>query len=853
MTMRPSRARGGGNGGLDESSPYTAPGWGARHASLALLLLLPLTASAEQLRLPVIADTSLQAHPSEINCNSGGSPIIRVKGNEHYMLIKFDLHTLAGRAVGQATLHLHDAHPNMLRTVGLSTITADWDEGTGTGGAATDGCTFLRAAPGRLWAGPGSDILDVALTHGGSRVWYTDIRAEAGGWFAVDVPPELVALMAAGLSHGLCLSDEKGQTMANNDVHSREQNAFAPYMVVEADDAAVTLQPAPVTPTAARPAKSLPAPLPRLAEDTGTGQEPTVVNGLRVWAAPAECKVSPITGAALEEAGPAGAYRRCNPVWDGATVRVAGARGEVVALQVVVESAGRTLPTVSLTCQGEPAPVGVYRDWYVNDGGLYAEYLAPLTATQAIPNQRCQSYTIVWEVPRDAKPGAHDCQVGLRAEDGTSLRIPVRLQVRDFEIPAKVSFELSLNSYGPVGDNRWWRDYLTLERRYYAAAHALRGTLVSLGYSHSGITYRGYAPEIAGEGKDTKVVDWTDYDQHWGPYLDGSAFTTGVRAGVPISHLYLPLHEAWPTPMTGHYSAGNDIRKYPDNIIAHAMTAPPIEQAFDQASRDAFIAVTRQFVEHFKVRGWVNTEVQCYQNDKYYYKDERSNFRGTSWWLLDEPMHRDDWLALRYFGGLFRQGKGDASSFIFRADVSRPQLQRDWLDGCVDLMCVAGELFTHPQHCRHFRDMGVKLWHYGEANAISASNLNAVAWALKAYCGGADGIVPWNSIGGDGALDTPTPTALLVPGTRFGQPGSVVSLRLLALCRGAQDVEYLNLLARKRRYDRDQMARPVGDALKLSGSTEQRYTDDAGRVVFERLSCEDVYRLRAAVAAALEG
>jgi hypothetical protein len=966
--------------------------------SLIALLLPHSVLGAEAIRLPVIADTSLQAHPSEVNCNSGASSVIRIKGNEHYMLLKFDLAPLQGQRVAQATLHLHNAHPNLLRTVGLSTIAADWQEGTGTGGPATDGCTFTRAVwPDKMWAGPGSDFLDVAITHGNTIVRYVDIRQEPDDWFAVDVDPLLVDAMMCGFSYGLCLSDEKGQTMANNDVHSREQNAFAPYMAVEPEIPSARLAALTLAPVAAEPwpaaatfdtgairvrltspgalgyrvqcdpaysskrtelprylipqpapagqeqsfvipglkpgvpyevrvqavaylgresnvqaleatasaAKAKPAPLAAPRPVTKVLAQPQAVGSLRAWICPAECKVHPVSANVLEEVGAAryggplaGAYAGQNPVWLRDTAYCKGARGEVVAVQLIVETTKGTPVSFSVqfapgAANPMPNPVGVYRNWYVNDGDWYADYMAPMpdgkamipAPDNAVPGQRNQSFTIVWELPRDARQGEATGQVRVVPDSGgPGPVIPIRMWVRNFEVPAKTSFELDLNCYGPVCQAANWDDYLARERKFFAAAHALRGTLNPLGYSHSGNNDFGWVPQVSGAGKDIRVTDWSVYDRHWGPYLDGSAFG-GVRAGVPVSHIYLPLYEGWPTPMDGHYTGGNDIRKYPDNIIAHAMTAPPVEQAFDSTLKEAFVSVTRQFVEHFAERRWLQTDMQCYQNDKYYYKDEKSNFRGISWWLLDEPMHRDDWLALRLFAGLYREGlrlagdtpaprglagetpaprvaaegmpaarggEGPGPRFIYRGDISRPQYQRDWLDGRIDLMCVSSELFAHPQYCRRFRDQGVTLWHYGEANPISQTNLTAVGWALKAYCAGADGILPWNSIGGPGALTQPDPTGLLIPGDRFGATGPVVSLRLLALCRGQEDVEYLNLLAKRRGYDRDQMARLVSDFVGLSGRQQQTSAEDAGRLQFDMLSPEQFSELREAVARELE-
>lgn len=922
--------------------------------------LLTVVGRADEARLAVVGDTSLQAHPSEVTFNSGASSGIRIKGNEHFMLMKFDLAPIRGWEVERATLYLHAVHEHKLRTVGLSTISADWEEGAGRSQQVDGGCTFTRAVwPDRFWAGPDSDFTNVSLTNGNTRTFYTDIAENRDNWLLVEVDPWLVHAMMAGASYGLCLSDEKGQTRANNDVHSREQNAFRPYMIVEGAPPAdlpappalgeIRAQPWPpaatfrtgalriavtspqafryevwyrgegdeqkralpryLTPHPAAPGQlqlmmipglepggeyvveagavdkfgrrgelqrgrakasqvnPLPEPLQKVAEVQQDGREPQVVNGLRIWACPAECKVSPISGNVLEEVGreryesePAGVWRRGNPVWDGREAHLSAARGEVIALQIVVENLSGEARQVALDCApgtgqgGFPEPVLIARNWYVRDGQWYAEYVVPVgdgpTAIPAVdngaPGQANQSFTLIWEAPRDIQPGLKRFEIRVKSDQTQTL--PVTVHVRNMEIPAKTSFEVDLNCYGPVHRDADFDEYLQWERGYYAAAHALRATLNPLPYSQSGKTYRGFVPELAGQGANMRVAEWGLYDRHYGPCLDGSAFE-GVRAGIPVTHMYLPLHENWPSQIADHYSAGNDIKKYNANIIEHALTAPAVEAAFAQEFKDAFVAVTRQFVEHFGERGWDSTDLQCYQNNKYYYKDEKHGFRGTSWWLLDEPMHRDDFLALRFFAHLYGQGAGEARRFIYRGDISRPQWQRDWLDGLVDVVCVSSALFSHGRHCRRMKDQwGVRFWHYGTANPVHASNLSGEAWALKAYLAGADGILPWNCIGGDGAFTTPTATALLVPGGRFDLRGPVISLRLLALCRGQQDVEYLNLLAKKRGYDREQMARLVGDFLRLAGAHRMDYAEDAGRLEFGRLSWGEFANLREAVA-----
>jgi hypothetical protein len=926
-------------------------------ALLAFLVLWGLSAGAAQVRLPVIADTSLQAHPAEVTHNSGGTSNIRIKGNEHLLLLKFDLAPVADWRVERAVLWMHNSSRNSLRTLGFSTVAADWGEGTGRSEESEGGCCFLRAFwPDGYWAGPGTDFLDVVLTNGLTRMGYADVAGDLAGWISVEVPPAIVQAMIAGGSFGLCVSDEKGQTRANNDMHSREQSAFAPYMIVDGaplhaappELLSLSAEPWPraagfaagavavklSAPEAFRyeariqPAGAAEQPVPlyripwpgvgagevmilpdlppgqpvriRVAAVDATGQrgpwrevtcqastakplpqvqaiapvsfepgaEPPAAGGLRAWALPAECKVSPVSGNVLEEVG-AGAYdgaagghfRRWNTLWDGKAAHLQAARGEVASLQVVVEPQGTGADAVTVTFEPDaqaamPTPVGIWRNWYVQQGAWFAEYMvtpgqAIPAADNAVPGQRNQSFTLVWEVPRDAS-GTLSGTVRVRSTAGDGPAIPVTLQVQPYEIPARTSFQVDLNCYGLVASEPDWQRYLQIERRYFAAAHALRCNLNTLGYSHRGTVTRGYAPTVAGNGADTRITDWREYDERWGPYLDGSAFS-GVRAGVPVSAIYLPFHENWPTPIAGHYTGGNDLRKYPDNIALHAMEAPPVEQAFDQEFKDAFVSVTRQFAEHFRARGWTETQVQCYQNNKYYYKDEKSDFRGVSWWLLDEPMHRDDWLALAFFARLFREGAAGTPNFIWRGDISRPQWQRNWLDGLADLMCVSSELFSHGSHCRRMMDRWpVAFWHYGTANAINATNLSAEAWALKAYCAGADGILPWNSIGGNGAYTSPEPTSLLIPGARFGITGPVVSLRLLALCRGQQNIELLNLLAARRGYDRDQIARVVADLVSLDAQHRQQFLDDAGQVVFDRLTPEALEGLRRSISAALQ-
>ena len=826
------------------------------------LASIATAAMADTVKLPAVADTNLSSHPSERDLNYGASSHIRLKGTEMWMLAKFDTAPVRGWTVETVSLFLHATRPHQLRTIGVSTVATDWVEGAGRGSRADSGATFTWADFGRRrWGGGQSDFTDAAFTAAGTQVHYTDLREHDGGWFEVEVPPQFVHALTNGDSHGLAITDEKGQTRANNNVHSREQSGFAPYLLVTGRPTGAPT-PTPRVATPAPPPKPSPPPLPAAAVAGWTGGEPPMRGALRVWAF-GECeKVHPISGNLLEEAGaadygkaPTGNYRRRNVVWDGATstIHLAGARNEFVAFQLCVEASSGELRNVRVEASVPGARVEIFKDWYVRDGDWFAEVAMPLRGAFSIPDplnkvagQRNQSLLVdVW-IPHDTAAGNHTGRVRISADGVAPFEIPVALTVWPFALPDTLSFDVDLNGYGTPADAE-------RELKLHRLAHAHRATLNLLGYSQAGRADAAAVPPLEGSGSALRVKDWTAFDQRFGRYYDGSAFADMPRRNAPLAHAYLPFCEGWPSDIRRHYHYTPTTAAYPDLIAEHALRAPLVEVAFDQEFKDEFVAVLRQFAGHFRAKGWQRTQFQFYLNDKYYFKDPKQGGRGSSWWLLDEPMHRDDWLALRFFGRMFQQALSESPNpaFVFRADVSRPQWQRDWLDGLVNLMCVSGEFFRKNDLCMDIRRRGIGFWHYGTGNDIRRSNLTGEAWGVKVFLAGGDGFLPWNSLGNDSAFDQPTPTAILYPGARFGLDAPLASLRLKAFRRSQQDVEYLALLANKMGWDRAQTAAALAALLPLEARTQQSSADDAGRMVFDGLNSELFARLRASVAAML--
>ena len=631
---------------------------------------------------------------------------------------------------------------------------------------------------------------------------------------------------------------------------------------IEAADGAGNVSPRAAIEVVASAALAPPPDLPGASRPGGLSRsEPPARDGkLRVWAFPEMCKVEPTTGELMDEPDSA-TYRAANAVWsasDGA-IRVAAARGEIVAFQVAVERLGPSLTGVrvelsplrgvSQTMGGER--IRLWRAWYVKSGHQWhAEIALPLDKPFDVPahdngvlGQRNQTVWVDVAVPSDARPGAYEGTLTISA-DGLSIPVVLRvtLEVFNVAIPENLNFWGELNSYGPPGEPG--SDYFYDAHRL---AHYHRCAINTVPYSQHGSVQRGYAPALAGKGADVRVADWTAFDRALGPLLDGSAFAKNPRAGVPIQVFYLPLFENWPLPMGEHYAYKG--RPGPGTIALQHLLAPPIEQAFDEAYRRGWTGVAREFVRHFEQKGWNRTIAEFYLNNKW-------QFGGTSWWLLDEPMSRDDFLALRFFGEMWREATVGAKTarMLFRGDVSRPQWQGDCLDGLVRIEYDNSGMFERERTDQTLSQRMPAIWcTYGACNEVGESNLQTAAWCLRAYVAGADAVLPWSALDDEGkSLGAPNPNGLIVNGKSLGY-GPLASFRVFALRRGAQDVELLRLLAEKRGWKREQIGVLAARRMPLAARFRPALLDEAAAARFAGLSSRGFVELKEGVLRMLAG
>ncbi len=739
------------------------------------------------LELPCVADTSICLHEAEVELNQGGKRHLRLKGIQHILLLDFDWKPLAGRGMTEATLVLRPAGPLKLKTVGVSTVGTTWVEG-----ARADepdpaaSCARWPGGPageGRTWAGPGTDFLDASFTAGGTIAAYRVIREEPDGSVSVALPPEIVHACLRGESHGIALSDEKGQTMANNDFRSREDGAGAVLRVVQADAPAPATRVRPLVPRVAdapaeRPLPSRPGP--------GPGPLMRLDSGGRAWLAPE---------GALPGLPPSAPDRDGVPVFD-------VPRGGTLSLLVCAVGVPAT-PAIQVT---SPTTTG-FRVTRLLPLGRSPGAWDPLVPLEANPPPADGRVTFHVErpIPRAWTTAGFAGQVSLDQGSGAVL-LPFRVRVPSAALSDTTSFQVSLNTYGSpggiLGDAPGTPAFLAHERQAYRTAHEHRATLTPLPYSQSGQVEAG----AAATRNDDGTWDWRAWDARFGPLLSGEAFADLPRPRVPLDHFYLPLHENWPLRIADHYA-------YKGALEDHWRDADPIDADFAEGYARAFREAAAAFARHVRERGWLRTRFTCYLNNKV---DYRRTGRGTSWWLLDEPAYRDDFLALQYFARLFREstalergrprpGPPDPK-MVFRVDLSRPEWRRDHLDGLMDLVVTNRWRDRRGTILGTARAFGEECWSYGEAPKPDRPPVETWAWAVRDFLRGADGMVPWQSVGRQDSWEVPEGTALILPPRPGMPPGLYPTLRLKMLRKAAETAELVRQVEAKLGWTRAEVA-----------------------------------------------
>ena len=507
-------------------------------------------------------------------------------------------------------------------------------------------------------------------------------------------------------------------------------------------------------------------------------------------------------------------------------------------------------------------------------GGEFASSFSIPSPDNMGPDQQYQSVWVDVFVPKKTKAGKYTGSITIRANElQKPASVPVELEVYPFALPDEITWTVELNTYansnlGPENLcgfdlEKEYDRYLATERRYYQLAHQHRTTLNVLPYDQYGNIGYHFAPQVTGEGRDVKISSWKEWERRFGQYLNGKAFTRangyrGPGEGVPINFMYLPFHENWPLPIEAHYSDRAEIRDRFD-LAEWSKTSRPLQEAFDEDYKLGFVSAVSQAFRHFKSKGYTRTNFQFYFNNKHYWKCSffgmaGSRKNGSSYWLLDEPVDYDDYAANRFLLGLGKQGYAKAGAgnikVQYRTDVSQPEMSRGLWDGYCDLWNSSGLLdYASTAMFRIKRLPGEQYWRYGGGPRISGRLIDFQQNFIALWCIGAIGALPyWNNLSGTDWF-TPNELAMVFTGNDYARSGKrydggLASIRLKAMRRAQQDMEYINLLSAKKGWGREKVRAALA-----------AYADDEGSnvLLFNQLSNRELNRLRRALANAITG
>lgn len=642
----------------------------------------------------------------------------------------------------------------------------------------------------------------------------------------------------------------------------------------------------------------------------GQADLPAAAGLMEVFAVDEDTKIDPVTGMVLRDGD---VYRRepnimqHNTVWNAAdnTISLQAAANEVVGVQVMVKKLRPQLQSLKVEVSDLTGPDGrtitaknniePFRLWYVNVGGgptpevgpgeLDDETVRPtawhpvacvpmdktfgesvdVPGINKVPSQNFQGLWVDVYVPRGTPEGLYEGTVRISARGADApVELPLKLKVLPLELPDKNSWHVELNRYFSVGGwagGKTKEQQIEAERMYYALAHKHRLILNALPYSHSGRTDEAYTPPLAGEGANTHIADWSDFDERWGPLLDGSLFTAkngyyGPGAGTPLNHVYTSFHEDWPMPLEPNYKWQQDVTNRLE-FAEYAKQAGRVEEGFSDAYKAGWSNVAKDYFQHFQQKGWTDTAIQFYYNNKYYWKVAYfggMSTGGVCFWLLDEPADFDDYdcnaflLKLAWDG--YRKANTPEMTIHGRTDVSQVEMTRGLWDNLCNVYMASRILsyFGPTERVRQLFYPKEEYWKYGGGGSASASPIAQYHLLLGTWALGTDGCMPfWNTFGTKSWTKADN---LAIYRAGYNYPGldgkttlaPIASTRMKYLRRGQQDLEYLHLLAARPGWSRER----IRLALKA-------YADDPDAAIlrFRNMSAAKRQQLRDAVVASL--
>ncbi len=541
-------------------------------------------------------------------------------------------------------------------------------------------------------------------------------------------------------------------------------------------------------------------------------------------------------------------------------------RGEILGLQCLIELdegrdslKGIRIAASDLTGDAgriEAKNVSFFREHYVNmDGVWIADILPPVDADRPleipsqveIAGQRLLGIYVDLLVPKSTRPGTYTGQITVDSDAGTAT-CPLAVVVRDVTLPDELSFVVEMNAYGHTSD-------VDVFHETYRLCHAHRLSYNVLGYGHTrSDTFT--TPRLARENGEVKIVDWSTYDEFYGPLFSGEIAKDLPRAGQPATHWYLPFHCSWPYDLRecvpelyeGRAAPSESPEQYAEWVDKMAMLDPLIPEHFCQEWRDTGESIAKQFEEHFRRKGWTKTQMQIFNNHKYYFAAG-----SVSLWTMDEPQYGRDFRALNWQYDFFNRAlPAGGMKQAMRGDISRPELMGSRYDEALDLLVVSAAVDRHPVLLENILGAveHASLWWYGGGRGAETDLAMYIPLFLSKWSGGCDGGMPvYTTFAGPNQWTVTDPLRVVRFDPTTDMP--VASMRVKAYRRAQQDMELLNLLAGKKGFNRWHVRDILQQQYPIRMVTISRGPDDPGYSTFEDLDVARYDELRQRVVSTL--
>lgn len=403
-------------------------------------------------------------------------------------------------------------------------------------------------------------------------------------------------------------------------------------------------------------------------------------------------------------------------------------------------------------------------------------------------------WRILWlEVPTGTSWAGKNFRWKMRfSGSGKVDSLTLVLNLKQTPLPP-ASCEMDLNEYGDrylrvFGKKLPLKKKIAEERKIFRMIHRHGGVLNPLPYkSQRGRTHKHMAPRLVNPDPQHLLLDWETFDARYGDYFTGRAF----EDGKPLSHFYLPFNPDWPAPFTDYL---NHRARY--------------EQMWE--------AVAREYIRHFKEKGWTQTVFQVYCNQK-------PSSKNKIPWNLDEPKGVEDYRALRYYCDLTHRVFADAPpvQVRFRIDIShfycekhRGSRRKDFRINGGDRILQPVDIWVISHHslkdsfarrkARELASRGKMVYEYGNTPQISQSGGRNKQSIYRVWWNGWRGFLAWRSF----VYDTKVGNGknFLLYAIRFsGRAGIFPSLRFKLLKRALDDTRILNLAMAQNFISRPQL------------------------------------------------